>query len=115
MTSLAFGKREADHDSPKAREFREYICNFTITISPEAAPVDLLPILRYIPERFAPWKRLWRVTQKQQRSLYYSFLEHTESSINSGNRSGSFIENLLDQQADLGLSREMIAYVWMAC
>uniref|UniRef100_A0A8H7XLF7 Uncharacterized protein n=1 Tax=Psilocybe cubensis TaxID=181762 RepID=A0A8H7XLF7_PSICU len=111
ITSLTFGRREPNHDSPKIREFADYIRNFTNTISPEAAPVDLIPILKYIPERFAPWKRLWKVTQAQQQALYYSLLEYTESKVRGGNGSGSFVETLLEKQAELKLSRDMIAYI----
>lgn len=81
------------------------------TVSPEAAPVDLIPILKYVPERWAPWKQLWRETRRLQRSLYYSFLEHAEQRIQRGTKGGTFIERILDRQEELKLTREMVAWV----
>ncbi|KAH9476424.1 Cytochrome P450 monooxygenase, partial [Psilocybe cubensis] len=109
ITYVAYGKRTPRHDSPDAKLFVEYIRQLTRTVSPEAAPVDLVPLLKYIPERWAPWKQLWRETRNLQRQLYFSLLEHTEDRVKSGKRTGSFIEAALDRQVELGLTRDMVA------
>ncbi|KAF7340734.1 O-methylsterigmatocystin oxidoreductase [Mycena sanguinolenta] len=111
MTSVVFGKPAPRHDSPEAMLFREYVHQLSKTISPEAAPVDLVPLLKYVPEWWAPWKQLWRETRRLQRSLYFGFLEQAEQRIYRGLRNETFIEKILDRQEEFGLDREMIAYI----
>ncbi|KAF7340735.1 Cytochrome p450 [Mycena sanguinolenta] len=111
IASVVFGKPAPRHDSPEATLFREYIHQFSKTVSPEAAPVDLVPFLKYVPERWAPWKQLWRETRRLQRSLYFGFLEQAEQRIHRGLKNETFIEKILDRQEELGLNREMIAYI----
>lgn len=109
MASIVSGKPAPRHDSPDVTLFREYFRSLAKMVSPEAAAVDLLPILRYVPELCAPWKRLWKRTRKLQRALYFSMLEYAEKKLRSGQKTGSIVENLLEQQLDLGLNREMVA------
>ncbi|PPQ85604.1 hypothetical protein CVT25_012648 [Psilocybe cyanescens] len=111
IASVVFGKSAPRHDSPELTHFNDYMRHQSSTVSPEAAPVDLIPILKYVPERWAPWKQLWRETRRLQRSLYFSFLEHAEKKIKSGSKGGTFIENILDRQEELKLTREMVAYI----
>ncbi|KAF7340729.1 Cytochrome P450 [Mycena sanguinolenta] len=91
MTSVVFGKPAPRHDSPEATLFREYIRQLSKIMSPEAAPVDLVPILN------GPY--------------IFGFLEQAEQRIHRGLRNETFIEKILDRQEELGLSREMIPYI----
>uniref|UniRef100_A0A8H7XP39 Cytochrome P450 n=1 Tax=Psilocybe cubensis TaxID=181762 RepID=A0A8H7XP39_PSICU len=109
ITDLAFGKRVLKPDSPEILNFRSYIRTFAKAVSPEAAPVDLIPILRYVPDFLAPWMKLWCETQTQQRSLYFSFLDHAERTTGGG-KEKSIIQTTLEQRRELGLTREMVAY-----
>uniref|UniRef100_A0A8H7XNV4 Cytochrome P450 n=1 Tax=Psilocybe cubensis TaxID=181762 RepID=A0A8H7XNV4_PSICU len=92
-------------------EFSGYLEHFLKAISPESAPVDLIPLLRYIPARFAPWKGVWKETGLRQRRIYSSFFEDAEREIKSGRRSGNFIETILNRQEELGLSRDLAVYL----
>ncbi|KAH9476428.1 Cytochrome P450 monooxygenase [Psilocybe cubensis] len=107
---FAFGKRVLRHDSPELQSYQTYIRNFCKAVSPEAAPVDLIPILRYVPDFLAPWMKLWRETRSQQLSLYNSFLEHAERVKEGEGRNRSIIQATLEQRHELGLSRETVAY-----
>uniref|UniRef100_A0A8H7XNR4 Cytochrome P450 n=1 Tax=Psilocybe cubensis TaxID=181762 RepID=A0A8H7XNR4_PSICU len=89
----------------------EYLRNFVKTVSPESAPVDLIPILRYIPESIAPWGKVWRETRQQQQSIYYFFFEHTLREVNAGNKKGTIIEAIVKNQEELGLTQDAIAYI----
>ncbi|PPQ87190.1 hypothetical protein CVT25_015020 [Psilocybe cyanescens] len=111
ITSVLFGKPAPRYNSPESTQYREYTHQLLKTVSPEAAPVDLIPILKYIPERWAPFKQLWRETRRLQRALYFSFLEHTEQKVTSGNKTGSMIEDVLRRQSELGISRELTGYL----
>ncbi|KAH9476386.1 Cytochrome P450 monooxygenase [Psilocybe cubensis] len=109
--SLAFGRRVLRHDSSEAILFEQYLRNFVKTVSPESAPVDLIPILRYIPESIAPWGKVWRETRQQQQSIYYFFFEHTLREVNAGNKKGTIIEAIVKNQEELGLTQDAIAYI----
>ena len=99
------------HNVPEAKLFRRYIRLFSKTASFEAPPVDHLTFLRYLPDRLAPWKRLWKETRRLQRDLYFGLLQQTERRVSDGVRCGCFMEDILGRQVELGLSREMIGYV----
>ncbi|PPQ93158.1 hypothetical protein CVT25_002414 [Psilocybe cyanescens] len=111
ITSIVFGQPTPRHDSPVAMLFRDFILQFLTTFSPEAAPVDFVPVLKYIPERWAPWKKLWRETRRLQRSLYFGLLDDAEKRASSGIKQDSFVEKIMERQAELGLDRETIAYI----
>ncbi|PPQ93106.1 hypothetical protein CVT25_003086 [Psilocybe cyanescens] len=110
VTSVVFGKPTPRYDSPDAILFRDYMRHFSSATSPAAAPVDLVPILKYVPERWAPWKQLWRETRRLQQSLYFSLLEYAENKDDSESGSKTFIKTILDRQTDFKLSREMVGY-----
>uniref|UniRef100_A0A8H7XNQ0 Cytochrome P450 n=1 Tax=Psilocybe cubensis TaxID=181762 RepID=A0A8H7XNQ0_PSICU len=93
------------------QDFQAYIRNFSKALSPESAPVDLIPPLRYIPDFMAPWMKLWNETRAQQQSLYFSFLRCTEQGLDSGSRERCIIQAILARREELGLTREMIAYI----
>ncbi|PPQ93153.1 hypothetical protein CVT25_010777 [Psilocybe cyanescens] len=111
ITSIVFGKPTPRHDSPVATLFRDFILQFSKAFSPEAAPVDFVPVLKYIPERWAPWKKLWRDTRELQRSLYFGLLDDAEKRASSGIKQNTFVERIIERQAELGLDRETIAYI----
>ncbi|PPQ89367.1 hypothetical protein CVT25_002009 [Psilocybe cyanescens] len=110
ITSIVFGQPTPRHDSPVAMLFRDFILQFSTTFSPEAAPVDFVPVLKYIPERWAPWKKLWRETRRLQRSLYFGLLDDAEKRASSGIKQDTFVEKIMERQAELGLDRETVAY-----
>ncbi|KAH9476434.1 Cytochrome P450 monooxygenase [Psilocybe cubensis] len=111
VTTIVYGERVTTHDSVYSTEFSGYLEHFLKAISPESAPVDLIPLLRYIPARFAPWKGVWKETGLRQRRIYSSFFEDAEREIKSGRRSGNFIETILNRQEELGLSRDLAVYL----
>ncbi|KAH9476432.1 Cytochrome P450 monooxygenase [Psilocybe cubensis] len=111
IIDFAFGKRVLQYDGPEMQDFQAYIRNFSKALSPESAPVDLIPPLRYIPDFMAPWMKLWNETRAQQQSLYFSFLRCTEQGLDSGSRERCIIQAILARREELGLTREMIAYI----
>jgi hypothetical protein len=72
-------------------------------------PVDMLPFLKYIPERWAPWKSLCREVRRLQRELYFGLLEECEQRVASVSHGGqeAFMDGVVRRQAELGLTREM--------
>ncbi|KAF8531833.1 cytochrome P450 [Gautieria morchelliformis] len=74
-------------------------------------PLDLFPILKDVPEKWAPWKPLVRQVRYLQRKLYFGLLDQAENRILKDRRNGSYMEDLLDRHEQLGLDRELTAYL----
>lgn len=73
--------------------------------------MDLIPILKKVPERWAPWKTLCKKVRTLQRELYFGLLKECEHRIANGLRNDCFMENVLDRQKEFGMSRELVGYV----
>lgn len=73
--------------------------------------MDMIPILKRVPERFAPWKTLCKKVRRLKRALYFSLLSECEQRIREGRRNGSFIEGIIDRQAEFGMTREHVGFV----
>ncbi|CAL1707469.1 unnamed protein product [Somion occarium] len=74
-------------------------------------PVDIFPILKYVPERWAAWKALCRDIRKNQRKIFFGLLDICEDRMNQDRRNDCFLEHVLDKREEYGLDCEMIAYV----
>ncbi|KAK7040226.1 hypothetical protein VNI00_010032 [Paramarasmius palmivorus] len=78
-------------------------------------PVDKLPILGYIPERWAPWKALLKEVQRKHHELYFGFFEECERRMMTDNdsegSSGSLVEELLRQTQEHGMDRDTLVYL----
>lgn len=74
-------------------------------------PVELIPALKYIPERWAPWKQLCKEARGLQRRLCFGLLDVTINRIKDGRRTDCFMEYLLDHQEQYGLDYEISACV----
>jgi hypothetical protein len=68
-------------------------------------PVDQLPWLKYVPERFAKWKQVCREVQTLQRELYFGLLEETEK---RETENGCFMETIIQRADEWKLDREMV-------
>ena len=68
-------------------------------------PVDQVPLLKHVPERFARWKRVCRQVRDLQHDLYFGLLEETEK---RGFENGCFMETIIRRAHEWGLNREMV-------
>ena len=73
-----------------------------------APPVEWFPILRHIPERWAPWKRICKAIRIQQRKLFFTLLDVCEDNMKQGVRNGCFMESVIDKQAEYNFDRELL-------
>ena len=72
-------------------------------------PVDLFPILTWVPERFAKWKRIVKDIRHLHESLYDRLLKEIESRLEKGQGTGVFMEQAVEHAAEWGLdSRELV-------
>jgi hypothetical protein len=74
-------------------------------------PVDLLTFLKYVPERWAPWKTLCKEVRRLQREMYFGLLTECEERIRNTKDNGSYIEEVVKRQKEFGMTREQIGYV----
>lgn len=81
-------------------------------------PVDLLPALKYVPERWAKWKTLCREIRTTQTKLYGSIVKACERRIERDESNGSMLESLLGDKklsADKDLLRYASSIAPIAC
>src|SRR5437868_4299243 len=102
--SVVFGIRSPHYETQHSIDFYEMEERWTALLEPGAhPPVDLVPGLRYIPERWAPWKSECREVRRMQEKLYIGLLSHSEARLERGEECGSFVESLLQRKKDLQL------------
>ena len=110
--SVAFGKRCPRYESTHLDAFFEMLDEWFSIAEPGAQPpVDFIPILRFVPERWAPWKALCRRVRSIQREFYFGLLAECEDRLAKGEENGCYMEDLLRRQDEYGLNRETSAYV----
>ncbi|CAL1703430.1 unnamed protein product [Somion occarium] len=73
-------------------------------------PIDILPVLKYIPERWAPWKTLCKQAHDMQHKLYSGSVQICIDRIKDDKRSDCFMEFLLDHQEQYSLDQEELVY-----
>ncbi|KAF5358826.1 hypothetical protein D9758_008521 [Tetrapyrgos nigripes] len=112
ISSVVFGKRFPRRDCPemdaifKSVEVSEAV--FEIRAHP---PVDQLPFLNYIPDRWARWKRLAKLGHQVAGRIYFHLLGLVEERIRSGGENGCYIETVIKNQEEYGLSRKLVGYL----
>jgi hypothetical protein len=112
MTSLLFGIRCPTYETSIVTDFYHVMELWQNAMEPGAnPPVDLLPILRHVPEMWASWKTACRNIRCLQRKLYFGLLDQCETRMLEGRRNGCFMEDVLDKNEKYGMSRELSGYV----
>ena len=106
ILSIVFGKRAPRFSTKEVSDFYHVQHKWEHLLFPGSyPPVDQLPWLKLVPERFAKWKRVCREVRELQQKLYFGLLDETE---NRGAENGCFMETIIRRAHEWGLSREMI-------
>ncbi|KAF5367006.1 hypothetical protein D9758_003848 [Tetrapyrgos nigripes] len=112
ISSVVFGKRFPRHDCPEMDAIFESVdaaeTNFEVGAYP---PVDQLPFLNYIPQRRARWKRMAKWGNKLATRTYYHLSGLVEERIESGQENGCYLETVIKNQEEYGLSRKLVGYL----
>ncbi|CAL1714231.1 unnamed protein product [Somion occarium] len=74
-------------------------------------PVDLIPLLKYIPSRWALWKTKAKEVRAVQEKLFFGILDHCVDRIKREKRNDCFLEYVLDHQSHYGLDYRQMAYL----
>ncbi|KAK7689440.1 hypothetical protein QCA50_007232 [Cerrena zonata] len=116
ILSTVFGIRTPQFEDSLASRFLELEHTLEELFEPGAIPpVDILPILNYVPERWAPWKRKCRELREQYLQMFSDLRDVCETRIQNNKRNGSYLEDVIDKEEKLGLSKEMVAAIGAAC
>ena len=112
VLSTVFGIRAPRFENSFASNFLEIEHTLEGFFEPGAIPpVDILPTLKYIPAFLAPWKSKCSELRKRYQNLFSGLRDMCEARVQNGRRNGCYLEDVLDQQEKLGLSREMIRWI----
>ncbi|KAJ7640418.1 cytochrome P450 [Mycena polygramma] len=112
ILSVLYGKRAPRYETPETTAFFKAQHEWELVLEPGATPpVDLIPILKYVPERWAKWKTDCARTRKLQRDLYFGLLDETKERIGRGEENGSYMEEILTRQEEFGMDREITGYL----
>ncbi|KAJ7586994.1 cytochrome P450 [Mycena floridula] len=112
IMSVLYGIRSPRYETREATAFFAMVKLWSALMEPGAhPPVDLLPFLRYVPERWAPWKKACKELRSLQRNIYLGLFDDCENRVRKGEGNGSYMEEVLEQQDVLGIDRELIAYL----
>ncbi|KAK7055284.1 cytochrome P450 [Favolaschia claudopus] len=79
-----YGQRVPSAASPNAQYFMELLHqSMRIHVHGNFPPIDLIPVLKYLPERWAPWLAISRRSRAQTAALHSEFTEVAISHVSS--------------------------------
>lgn len=106
---MLYGKRAPQSTTKEVVKFYEAQHSFELLAEPGSAPpLDLLPILQYIPERFARWKRLAKKVKGLHQELYFDLLDDVKHKIDNRMTNGCWMETIIERGPQLGLNRQQM-------
>ncbi|KAF8817273.1 putative cytochrome P450 monooxygenase [Phlegmacium glaucopus] len=112
MTTLLYGQRYPTYKGSVPETYFEGIKLFNEICDVSAyPPIELFPWVQYIPRWLAPWTKHCDHAKAVRRNLYFSLFEECERNLDAGNTTGSYIEKVLMNQEELGMTRDEIAWL----
>ncbi len=107
IIALLYGASLSAFGENKTSLFFEGAKGFVKLGDPHLHPaLDIIPLLRYVPARWAPWKSLCEEVNLLRSQFFDDITEDFEQRWRSGERTGSFLEKVLDHPATFDLSRD---------
>ncbi|KAG8966557.1 hypothetical protein FRC03_011695 [Tulasnella sp. 419] len=112
ILSVLFGKRAPQFSTPEVTAFFHAQHLWEHALEPGAhPPVDLIPILQKVPERFASWKSLCKEVRRLQQRLYFGLLEEVEKRTARGEANGCWMETVCERAEEWGMNRQIVGYL----
>ncbi|KAL7272125.1 hypothetical protein RUND412_005081 [Rhizina undulata] len=108
---IGFGKTVETGDEPHIHRTLKVVHHVERTASPGAYLCDSIPILRYLPEFLAPFKKEGRALHEEEMSLFGSLQEDIRREMERGEAPDCFTKTFLEKQSEYALSDEEGAYV----
>ena len=109
MMYLVYGRRCPYFQNSEAEVYFEGIKLFNEVTDPGAhPPVDLFPLLKYVPSRWTSWKPLCNHTKALRDKLYSHLLSECEQALDAGCGTGCYMEDVLKNRERLGMSLDEV-------
>ncbi|TFK49876.1 cytochrome P450 [Heliocybe sulcata] len=113
ILSVTFGKRAPHTRTRELLAFFEMHPLWERILMPGSyAPVDFLPFLKYVPERWAAWKGDCKRVKKMQEDLYFGLMEETKHRLEKkGQENGSYMETVIKKADEWGYNYQMVGHL----
>ncbi|KIY51315.1 cytochrome P450 [Fistulina hepatica ATCC 64428] len=109
IMSVLYGHRAPRSSTSEAAEFTKLQLDFMYVVDlGKAPPVDLFPILKYVPERFAKWKRNALDVKRRQEALFGRLTDMVKRRVDAGKGNGSFMEEAYIKRKEWGLESDSL-------
>ena len=110
--SVAFGIHCPTIDDPLVVELFQTNMESDHLVRPGGhPPVEHLPFLKHVPERWASWKRVCTDIRTRQRKYYMGLLNRCRERIEKNKHSGSYMAYLLEHGDEYNLDQREIRCV----
>lgn len=107
LLAVMYGARSPQKSSPDVHDFLDVNHRFMAALDILAAPpVDVFPVLKYVPRRFAGWKREAEEIHLLQESLYMRLLQKVKARLARGEGNNCFLEQAILNQDEWGLTND---------
>ena len=104
---MIFGVHCTTYDHPYIETFFKLTGEFEHLLLPGGLPpIGVFPVLKHIPELWAPWKKTCKDIRATQEKYVSDLVERCVKRIADDKRNGSYMEYLLDTEAQSGFDRE---------
>jgi hypothetical protein len=106
MLTALYGKTPKSFRDELVKKYLVYEEDFFQILEPGALPpVDFLPFLKLVPERFASWKLKCKTARRTQRELFLEMFENYKARIAAKEDVGPcYMENVLSRQDEIGFN-----------
>jgi hypothetical protein len=110
ISSVVYGCRFPRIESKEVADFYHVTALWSRLMEPgRHPPIDLIPILKKVPEPWAKWKTEAQVVRRLQRAHYFGMLDKVQKRLDRGESCGAFMENIIQNQKSLGMDQELMA------
>ncbi|KAL3459719.1 cytochrome P450 [Aspergillus heterothallicus] len=109
---LAYGNIIRTGEESHVQEIIKVNHNLERIASPGVFLVDSLPILRYLPEWLAPFKREGRRLHEVESGLFRALLKDVEAEVEAGTAGPSFARTWLENKNSFPLTEDEASYVF---
>ena len=111
ILASVYGQRGEAYNSAKVQALYHAQEQFTSILAPGATPpVDVFPLLKYLPDSLSGWRAKAKAIRKEQRSLYYRLLNETKQRLTKSSAPECFLGKLIEAKEKNGLDEEHIVY-----
>ncbi|KAL1695073.1 cytochrome P450 [Schizophyllum commune] len=109
VLAILYGRRSPRIETPTALAIVEILNHWVTYLEPGATPpVDVFPILKWIPEWMAPWVARARKIRDMRAALYLGLFDDCRTRVEAG-EDNFFMGDVIRDQAGHGLTREQMS------